>query len=236
MSHTDGAVNPFGQPIGVPVTSWCPRAMPGETPLVGDAIIVRPLVADNLPGLFTATCTSAPERWTYMTEGPFDDVAGLAAYLRPLVDSPASRPMTLTTPTGEIVGTASFMRIDPTHGTVEVGSIMLSPGLARTRAATQAMTLMAAHVFEDLGYRRYEWKCDSLNEPSRRAALRLGFAFEGVWRNALVYKGRNRDTAWFAMTDDDWTVLAPLHRAWLDHTRDAPQQYSLSELTAARRS
>jgi RimJ/RimL family protein N-acetyltransferase len=141
--------------------------------------------------------------------------------------------MALVDPAGAVLGTASFMRINREHGTAEVGSIMYGPALARTRAATEAMTLMARHVFEDLGYRRYEWKCDALNAPSRKAAERLGFAFEGIWRNALVVKGRNRDTAWYAMTDQDWRLLAPAHAQWLAETHTSPQRRPLGELTRA---
>ncbi|KAJ4580343.1 hypothetical protein HRR83_003291 [Exophiala dermatitidis] len=107
------------------------------------------------------------------------------------------------------------MRIDPNHRVVEVGNILFSPALQRTRAATEAMYLLARYVFEDLGYRRYEWKCDNLNLPSKRAAIRLGFTFEGVFRKHMVYKGRSRDTAWFAMVDEDWPVIKKAFEDWL---------------------
>src|SRR5205814_1544495 len=112
-------------------------------------------------------------------------------------------------------GYASYMRIEPAHGVVEVGNILLSPHLQRTRAATEAMYLMARHVFEDLGYRRYEWKCNAENQPSRRAALRLGFSFEGIFRQHMVIKGRNRDTAWFSMLDCDWPARKQAFEKWL---------------------
>jgi RimJ/RimL family protein N-acetyltransferase len=108
------------------------------------------------------------------------------------------------------------MRIEPAHGVVEVGNIMLAPGLQRTRAATEAMYLMASHVFDQLGYRRYEWKCNAQNEPSRRAALRLGFSFEGIFCQHMVIKDRNRDTAWFAMLDRDWPERKRAFETWLD--------------------
>jgi RimJ/RimL family protein N-acetyltransferase len=113
-------------------------------------------------------------------------------------------------------GYASYMRIDPAHGVVEVGNILLSPSLQRTTAATEAMYLMARHVFDDLGYRRYEWKCNAENQPSRRAALRLGFKFEGIFRQHMVIKDRNRDTAWFAMLDREWPERKRAFEAWLD--------------------
>lgn len=225
-------VNEFGQPIGLAVAPVPVRQYPGECALVGTSITVRPLQREDAAQLFEATCTAAPERWTYMVSGPFASVDELAAMLDGMLTTPDMRPMALITPSGRIVGTATFMRIDPRQGTAEVGTIMFSPELARTRAATESMALMADHVFSDLGYRRYEWKCDSLNAPSRAAAIRLGFTFEGVWRNALTYKGRNRDTAWYAMTDDDWRVLKPCYDRWLTETEaDRPQKSSLSELT-----
>jgi RimJ/RimL family protein N-acetyltransferase len=118
--------------------------------------------------------------------------------------------------TGEAAGYASYMRIDPAHGVVEVGNILLSPALQRTTAATEAMYLMAGHVFEELGFRRYEWKCNALNVPSRRAAERLGFTFEGIFRQHMVVKGQNRDTAWFSMLDSEWPERKLAFEAWLE--------------------
>ena len=117
---------------------------------------------------------------------------------------------------GAAAGYASYMRMEPAHGVVEVGNILLAPALQRTTAATEAMVLMASHVFDDLGYRRYEWKCNAANEPSRRAALRLGFTFEGIFRQHMVVKGQNRDTAWFAMLDSEWPARKRAFQAWLD--------------------
>lgn len=117
---------------------------------------------------------------------------------------------------GQAVGVASYMRIDPAHGAIEVGNINFSPRLQRTRVATEAMFLMMQRVFDELGYRRYEWKCDSLNAPSRAAALRYGFQFEGIFRRAIVYKKRSRDTAWFSIIDTDWPALKLAFQAWLD--------------------
>jgi RimJ/RimL family protein N-acetyltransferase len=131
---------------------------------------------------------------------------------------------------------ACFLRIDPANGSAEVGGIVLAAAAQRTTAATEAMVLMARHVFDELGYRRYEWKCDSCNEPSRRAAARLGFRYEGRFRNALVYKGRNRDTDWFSITDEEWRRLAPAYDAWLaagNFDAEGRQRRSLSELTRA---
>jgi RimJ/RimL family protein N-acetyltransferase len=134
-------------------------------------------------------------------------------------------------------GVVSLLRAEPAHGVVEVGGIVLGPPLQRTTAATEAMWLLARHVF-GLGYRRYEWKCDALNAPSRAAAVRLGFRYEGTFRHALVHKGRNRDTAWFSITDRDWAALAPAYERWLDPANfhhpaaGTGQRVSLSALTA----
>jgi RimJ/RimL family protein N-acetyltransferase len=134
---------------------------------------------------------------------------------------------------GRAAGYASFMRIEPAHGVVEVGNILLSPILQRTRAATEAMYLMARHVFEDLGYRRYEWKCNAQNEPSRRAALRYGFTYEGIFRQHMVVKDRNRDTAWFSMLDSEWPARKAAFEAWLDPSNfdeNGEQRKSLQSL------
>lgn len=118
--------------------------------------------------------------------------------------------------TGRALGTAALLRIDPAHGSIEVGAIVFSSPLKRTAAATESMYLLMRRAFDELGYRRYEWKCDSLNAPSRAAAERYGFRFEGIFRNAVVYKGRNRETAWYAITDEDWPLLREAFEAWLD--------------------
>jgi RimJ/RimL family protein N-acetyltransferase len=124
------------------------------------------------------------------------------------------------------------MRIEPAHGVIEVGNILLSPALQRTTAATEAMYLMARHVFDDLGYRRYEWKCNAENEPSRRAALRLGFSFEGIFRQHMVIKDRNRDTAWFAMLDHEWPARKQAFEAWLHPSNFDRGGIQLKKLTS----
>ena len=168
--------------------------------------------------------------WTYLAAGPFDDPAGLFAWLRQLHDDPGAVPHAICTAAGRPLGVASYLRLDHVNGSVEVGSIAYGAELQRTTAATEAMYLMARHVFEDLGYRRYEWKCDALNGPSRRAAERLGFTYEGTFRNALVYKGRSRDTAWFSITDAEWPAIRTAFEAWLDpanHDDDGAQREPL---------
>jgi RimJ/RimL family protein N-acetyltransferase len=154
--------------------------------------------------------------WRYLFDGPYRDAAAFeqaiarkASTADPLffaiVDRAANR----------AVGYASYMRIEPAHRVIEVGSILFTPKLQRTAGATESMYLMARHVFEDLGYRRYEWKCDALNEPSRRAALRLGFKYEGTFRQHMIVKGRNRDTAWYSMLDSEWPARKEDFERWL---------------------
>ena len=138
--------------------------------------------------------------------------------------------------TGRAAGFCSLMRIDERMGSVEVGGINLGRQLQRSRAATEAMYLLLRHAFDDLGYRRYEWKCDSLNEPSRRAAVRLGFIWEGRFRKALVYKGRNRDTDWFSVTDTEWPAVRAAHEQWLDPTNFDEHGRQRTSLSAASQS
>ena len=185
--------------------------------------------------LFAAYARDTDARhWTYLPYGPFD---GLDAYLEwmqrtALGDDPLFFAI-VDAGSGHAVGVASYLRIDPQAGTIEVGHLRFSSLLQRTPAATEAMYLMMRNAFA-LGYRRYEWKCDALNAPSRAAALRLGFVVEGVFRQALVLKGRNRDTAWFAVVDRDWPALERAFVRWLDPANfDAAgqQRTRLSELT-----
>jgi RimJ/RimL family protein N-acetyltransferase len=155
-------------------------------------------------------------QWRYMFDGPYPDFAAYQAAFQKkqasidplffaIIENATERP----------VGQASFLRMDPAHRVIEVGNIIFTPALQRSAGATEAMYLMARHVFEDLGYRRYEWKCNALNEPSRRAALRLGFTFEGIFRQHMIVKGRNRDTAWFSMLDAEWPQRRAGFEQWL---------------------
>jgi RimJ/RimL family protein N-acetyltransferase len=153
--------------------------------------------------------------WDYLPYGPFEDAAGYRTWAEAMAaqDDPLFYAIRDRS-TGRAAGVASYLRITPAHGTIEVGHINLSPALQRTRAATEAMFLMMDWVFS-AGYRRYEWKCDALNLPSRRSAQRLGFSYEGTFRHHMIYKGRNRDTAWFAITDGDWPALRAAFGTWL---------------------
>jgi RimJ/RimL family protein N-acetyltransferase len=199
---------------------WKP--VPALRPLTlrGRYVTLEPLDADrHTPALWHAI-RGHDAVWTWLSDGPYDHEADL---YRALAEKQVSGSavflaivLRLETSPHAAAGYASFMRIEPAHGVVEVGNILLAPALQRTRAATEAMYLMARHVFDDLGYRRYEWKCNALNEPSRQAALRLGFSFEGIFRQHMVIKGRNRDTAWFAMLDHDWPARRQAFERWLD--------------------
>ena len=173
--------------------------------------------------------------WTYLGYGPFDSKAGYLSWLQAVGEGTDPLFHTIVhAGSGKAVGVASYLRIEPASGCIEVGHIHYSPLLQRDRAATEAMFLMMQRVFE-MGYRRYEWKCDSLNGPSRAAAQRYGFSYEGIFRQATLYKGRNRDTAWYAVTDKDWPALEGIYRKWLDAANfepDGTQKTSLSSATA----
>ena len=155
--------------------------------------------------------------WLYLADGPYSDPALFRASLEKKATSQDPLFFAIVDRQSQrAVGFCSLMRIDPTHRCIEVGSILFTPLLQRTPAATEAMFLLARHIFEDLGYRRYEWKCNHYNEPSRRAALRLGFQFEGIFRQHMIIKGRTRDTAWFSMLDAEWPARKAAFERWLD--------------------
>ncbi|NML34693.1 GNAT family N-acetyltransferase [Paraburkholderia antibiotica] len=233
--------NAYGQPIGAPVPDWHGAQAPGREPLTGRYCRLEAVdVERHAEALFDAYRSAADARdWTYLTVGPFDS---LAAYREHLTRMAASKdPLHHTVidlATGKPVGTLALMRIDPANGVIEVGHVTYSPLLKRTRIATEAMFLLMSEVFDKLGYRRFEWKCDSLNEPSRRAALRYGFTFEGIFRQAIVYRERNRDTAWFSIIDGEWPALRECYAQWLDARNfDAQGQQAerLADLIARRR-
>ena len=172
--------------------------------------------------------------WTYLPYGPFLGADQHHAWASAMATGTDPQFWTIVDArTGEATGVASFLRIDPACGVIEVGHINFSPALQRTPAATEAMHLMMRRVFAELGYRRYEWKCDALNAPSMAAAARLGFTYEGTFRQATIYKGRNRDTAWFSLIDTEWPVVDRAFSAWLDPSNfdaDGRQRHSLAEL------
>ena len=229
MSRT----NAHGQQIGDAV-DWSPRQPVVPVTLTGRHVRIEPLSQTHRDGLYDALCGPDDAAvWTYIAEEPPASVDEMGERIDGLVARPGWVTFTVLTDAGP-AGMASLLRIDADNGSVEIGRIILGRPLQQTRAATESMALFARHVFDDLGYRRYEWKCDHLNAPSRRAALRLGFAYEGRFRNALVYKGRNRDTDWFSITDDEWPALRAAFDTWLDDANfdaDGRQRQALSELT-----
>ena len=205
-------------PIG-PVVDHCPGPAPGAHDDSGRTVTLAPLdPAAHGESSLEGTLGEAGSRlWQYLFEGPFPDRAAFDVHLQRIAASEDPLFFAIVDSAREVaVGYASFMRIEPVHRVIEVGSILYTPRLQQTTLATEAMYLMARHVFEDLGYRRYEWKCNALNAPSRRAALRFGFTFEGIFRQHMIVKGRNRDTAWFSMLDSEWPVRKANFERWLD--------------------
>lgn len=211
--------NSLGQPIGEPVLDWRPVSPPPRTPMAGRFCRVEPIdIERHGQDLFTAFHQRDTEKnWTYLHDGPFANETAFLEWTSAacLGDDPLFYAI-IDSESGKAVGVASYLRIEPSVGVIEVGSIHFSPALQQQPAATEAMFLMMRRVFSELGYRRYEWKCDALNAPSRRAAERLGFRFEGIFRQATIYKGRNRDTAWYAILDREWPALERAFSVWLD--------------------
>lgn len=234
-------VNEHGQPIGEALPGWVPPPVPPHTPLGGRYCTLRAVRADDAAALWDVFAEDEGGRnWTYLQHEPFARFEAFAAWVAEaarsldplfyaiLVPAPADDALPL-----RVVGVASYLRITPAAGSIEVGHIHFSRRLQRTAAATEAMYLMMRHAFE-LGYRRYEWKCDALNAPSRRAAQRLGFSYEGIFRQALVTKGRNRDTAWYACIDGEWPALRDAYERWLapeNFDADGRQRVALSTWT-----
>jgi len=228
--------NHLGQPVGAPLPDWTPRRLPPRTPMAGRFCTVVPLDPErHAAQLFAAYAEDVEGRmWTYLPRGPYANLdeyrswgEGACQADDPLVHAIIDKA------SGEAVGTAALMRIEPDAGVIEIGSITYSPRLQRRPAGTEAMYLMMRRVFDELGYRRYEWKCNSLNLPSRAAAERYGFQYEGLFRQATITRGRNRDTAWFSIIDSEWPALRAAFEGWLDPANfDAggTQRHSLASL------
>ncbi|NUA31302.1 GNAT family N-acetyltransferase [Cupriavidus basilensis] len=232
-------LNEFHQCTGVRLPEWTARKSPERVTLIGRLCKLEPLdAAKHSLDLYTAYVVATDERdWTYMTMGPFRNAEEYRSYVETAAGG--SDPMhfaVIDLVTQRAVGTLALMRIDVQNGVIEVGSVMFSPLLKRTPLSTEAQYLLMRYVFEDLEYRRYEWKCDSYNEPSRRAATRLGFQFEGAFRQAVVYKGRSRDTAWFSIIDGEWPARRSAFERWLDpgnFDQEGKQVKSLSDFSEA---
>lgn len=230
--------NEFGQPIGFPLPGWRPPPVPAREAIEGRYCRLEPLdPARHAETLFAANALDTTgQSWTYLAYGPFPTLESYRAWMSTACcgNDPLFFAI-LAKPSDRPVGVASYLRIMPGQGSIEVGHIHYSPLLKQTPAATEAMYLLMRRAFE-LGYRRYEWKCDALNAASRAAAQRLGLSFEGIFRQATVYKERNRDTAWYAAIDAEWPALRQAFETWLDggnFDSQGRQRTRLTDLTAA---
>jgi len=233
-----GRCSPLGQrryPL-IDLSTWTPRPRPRRIVIDGRNVRLEPLsAARHGDGLFAAsTVADAAERFRYLLESPPENRRAFQAWLDhaeasadPLVFA------VIDQASGVVAGRQALMRIEPAHGVLEVGSVYWGPLVARRPAATEALYLFARHIFEDLGYRRLEWKCNALNEPSKRAAIRFGFSFEGLFRQHMVAHGENRDTAWYALIDREWPLVRAACEAWLapaNYDGEGRQQRRLEEL------
>ncbi len=229
--------NHLGQPVGYPMPDWKGAPRPPRSAMNGRYCRVEPIsVEKHAHDLYAANALIKDDSdWTYLSCGPFTSLDEYLTWMRAtcLTDDPLFHAI-IDGDTGKAVGVASYMRIDPKGGVIEVGHLKFSPPMQRTRVATEAMHLMMQRAFA-LGYRRYEWKCDSFNAPSRAAAQRYGFSYEGVFRQAVVYKGRSRDTAWYSIIDSEWPAIDTAFTRWLvpeNFDAQGQQRVSLSDLTA----
>ena len=229
------------RPIG-PALDWRPARRPARTVLEGRHVRLRPVDPDgDAEALYAESHPPAadPGMWTYLFAGPYADAAALRDALS--IDAQSEDPLVFTLvalPNEHPAGVASYLRIKPEHGVIEIGGIWFGASLRQSTAAAEAIYLLAEYAFDELGYRRLEWKCDALNEASRRAAERFGFRFEGVFRRHMVVKGRSRDTAWYAIPDDEWPAVRGGFDAWLaaeNFDQAGRQRRRLGELIAEAR-
>jgi len=228
--------NSLNQPIGFPLDNWQACEHPQGSRKQGRLCALEPIDLDrHSVDLFEAFSRDHDfHNWTYLPYGPFSSLAEFQGWITStcLGDDPCFFTI-IDSDSGKAVGVASFLRIQPTTGVIEVGHIHFSPLIQGSAISTEAMYLMMKLVFENLGYRRYEWKCDALNAPSCAAAKRLGFEFEGIFRQATMYKQRNRDTAWYSIIDREWPVIKSVFESWLSKDNfdaSGQQRSSLSEL------
>lgn len=233
LEHT---LNALKQPIGLPVDNWSARQQPSREPMQGRFCrLVATDVTAHAAGLYQAFARDTEQgNWTYLPYGPFTEQAAFSDWLGQA--SATADPLfhTVLDSDDKPVGLATYLRIEPVPGVIEVGHIHFSPLMQRTPVATETMYLMMQRVFDELAYRRYEWKCDALNGPSRAAAERLGFVYEGTFRQATMYKGRNRDTAWFSITDQEWPQLKAMFQSWLSPQNFDQQGAQLRSLKKCR--
>jgi RimJ/RimL family protein N-acetyltransferase len=229
------------RPVGPPVDPLPSGRAPERAPLVGAQVRLEPVeVGAHAESLYRLSHARPEDAvlWTYLAYGPFEGQGAFAAWLAERARS--SDPLffaLVEQASGAAAGMASYMNIVPANGCIEIGHIWFAPPLQKSRAATEAIYLLARYVFDDLGYRRLEWKCDALNAASMRAARRFGFSYEGIFRQHMVVKGRNRDTAWFALLDREWPAVRSAFERWLAPANFDPagrQRTALSDLTGAR--
>jgi RimJ/RimL family protein N-acetyltransferase len=216
-------------PVG-PAVDATPAQLPGAVTLTGRFGTVERLSSARHGASLVEAMRGHDRIWTYIFVGPFGDDAALSRYVTDCEHNKERAFYAVVEPGGRATGILSLMEIRPAHRVIEVGNIVYAPALQRTPLATEAQYLVARYAFETLSYRRYEWKCDSLNAPSRRAAARYGFSFEGVFRQHMINKGRNRDTAWFSMLDSEWPARKAAFERWLapeNFDRDGKQKTKL---------
>lgn len=227
------SINSFGQEIGSPLPNHTTGAFPNINILEGKTVRLEKLNLHHADDLYQFYGPNAKKSdWTYLPIDPFSDRVSFHAYFQKMMASFDPYYLAIVDKaTNQAIGSFALMRIDPTNRVIEVGWVLFSPVLQKTRQATEAHYLLMAYVFEKLSYRRYEWKCDHLNSPSRRAALRLGFTYEGTFRQALVYKNRNRDTDWFSILDTEWPVRKQHFENWLDDNNFDLQGKQISSLS-----
>lgn len=201
------------------LATWTPARAPAGETIAGARVRLEPLNAERHgDALFLAAQgdDADPRLWDYMGYGPFADAAAFRAWARDQQDQADPRYYAVVlAATGQPQGVASYLRIEPGHGVIEIGHIWFGTQLQQTAAATEAIFLLARHAFDELGYRRLEWKCDARNDRSQAAARRFGFTYEGTFRQHMVIKGANRDTAWYAILDRDWPAIRTAFEAWL---------------------
>lgn len=223
-----------GQPVGLEVDTT-PAHRPAPTTIEGRYGRIEKLQDHHAADLWDAV-QGHDDLWTYMGDGPFDDADIFAEFITKRAGLADPYAFAIIDDKGRAVGYFTLMEIRPATRVIEVGNVLYSPALKQTRLGTEAQYLLARYVFDTLGYRRYEWKCNALNAPSRRAALRYGFTFEGVFRNAIIVKGRNRDTAWYSIIDSEWPARKAAFERWLapdNFDNHGRQKTSLSELNGA---
>lgn len=201
--------------LGSPL-NWTPAQHPPMVPLVGRYVRLEKLNPEMHTKSLYAAQAADDRTWLYMGNGPFADEDAFREYTERMASTSDPAAYAVMPIDGDPAGILTYMRIEPNHGSIEIGHIWYGASIQRSPATTEVVYLTAKHAFEDLGYRRFEWKCYANNERSKRAALRLGFRHEGVFRKHMVIRDRNRDTAWFAMTIEDWPMIKAAFEAWLD--------------------